>query len=134
MVVKLPDKTFETNFSRLIVPRSAQRAAATAQEADSCTRAVVQSSVQESRCCDREWYYSVVAHRRQCNDIRSSSTPDTFGKKVPSLSEVGIIIPASTVSRLATASTLHGLAWPNPHVVVCSRGHSQPQPDHCARA
>ena len=73
--------------------------------------------MQESRCCDweggvldREWYYSVVAHRRQCNDIRSSSTPDTFGKKVPSLSEVGIIMPASAVSRLAIASPLHGLA------------------------
>ena len=91
-MVKLPDKTFETNFSRLVVPRSAQRAAAMAQEADSCTHAVMQGAGIEvlrlGRWCvlDREWYYSVVAHRRQWNDIRSSSTPDTFGKKVPSLS------------------------------------------------
>ena len=47
---------------------------------------------------------------RQCNDIRSSCTPNTFGKKVPSLSEVGIIMPASAVSRLAIALPLHGLA------------------------
>ena len=33
-------------------------------------------------------------------------------------------MPASAMSRLALASTLHGLAWPNPHAVVCSQGHS----------
>ena len=53
----------------------------------------------EGGVLDREWYYGVVAHRRPYNDIRSSSTPDTvFGKKVPSLSEVGIIMLASAMT------------------------------------
>lgn len=47
----------KSKFSRLVVPRSAQRAAATAQEADSCTHAVMQSAgievLRPGRWCPR---------------------------------------------------------------------------------
>ena len=111
----LADKTLKRTLFAFAIPAVLPRGTGTAQQAVCRTSAVPQSATIElfkhgARAQVRGRDRSVVAHRRSCNDIRSSSTPDTFGKKVPSLSEVGIIMPASAVSRLAIASPLHGLA------------------------
>ena len=62
------------------------------------------SRVRAQECSD-----SVAAHRRSCNDIRSSCSTDTFDKPVRSLSEVGPIAPASAMIPLATALPSPGL-------------------------
>ena len=113
-MAKVADKTFETNFSPLVAALLPPRGTAAIPQGDCRTHATPQgatidrfkhaSRARACECCN-----SVAAHRRACNDIRSSCSTDTFDQSVRSLSEVGTIAPASAMTPMATALPVPGL-------------------------